>query len=110
MGFFVLFSTWGYANSFGVYQAYYEETLPESPSTISWIGGIQVFLSLIVGIFSGRLLDAGFFTPTFLAGIITQVIGIFLMSISTEYWQLFLTQGVLTGVGAGLYFTPAISW
>ncbi|KAI0441219.1 major facilitator superfamily domain-containing protein [Xylaria telfairii] len=109
MGFFILFSTWGYANSFGAYQAYYEQTLPESPSTISWIGGIQVFLSLTVGIFSGRLLDAGFFTPTFLAGIITQVIGIFLMSISTKYWQLFLTQGVLAGIGAGLYFTPAIS-
>ncbi|KAI1822579.1 major facilitator superfamily domain-containing protein [Xylaria intraflava] len=109
MGSFVLFSTWGYANSFGAYQEYYTETLPESPSTISWIGGIQIFLSLTVGAFSGRLLDAGFFMPTFLVGIIIQVLGIFLMSISTQYWQLFLTQGVLSGIGAGIYFTPAIS-
>lgn len=109
MGFLVLFSTWGYANSFGAFQAYYTQTLPESPSTISWIGGIQVFLSLTIGIFSGRLLDAGIFMPTFFVGIVLQVLGIFLMSISTRYWQLFLTQGVLSGFGAGIYFTPAIS-
>ncbi|KAI8947539.1 major facilitator superfamily domain-containing protein [Xylaria longipes] len=109
MGFFAIFSTWGYANSFGAYQAYYEQILPEPPSTISWIGGIQIFLVLTVGVLSGRLLDAGYFIPTFLVGIITQVIGIFLMSISTKYWQLFLTQGVLSGIGAGIYFCPAIS-
>ncbi|KAJ8107844.1 hypothetical protein ONZ43_g6610 [Nemania bipapillata] len=109
MGFLVLFSTWGYANSFGAFQAYYTETLPESPSSISWIGGIQVFLSLTIGILSGRLLDAGFFLPTFFVGVVVQVLGIFLMSISTQYWQLFLTQGVLSGIGAGIYFTPAIS-
>ncbi|KAI3325466.1 MFS general substrate transporter [Xylariaceae sp. AK1471] len=109
MGFFVLFSTWGYANSFGAYQTYYTETLPQSPSTISWIGGIQIWLSLTVGAFSGRLLDAGFFLPTFFVGAVIQVLGIFLMSISTQYWQLFLTQGVLSGIGAGIYFTPTIS-
>lgn len=109
MGFLVLFATWGYANSFGAYQTYYTETLPQTPSTISWIGGIQIFLSLTIGAFSGRLLDAGYFLPTFLVGAVIQVLGIFLMSISTEYWQLFLTQGVLSGIGAGIYFTPCIS-
>ncbi|KAI0429921.1 major facilitator superfamily domain-containing protein [Xylaria sp. FL1042] len=109
MGFFVLFTTWGYANSFGAYQAYYTQTLSESPSTISWIGGIQVLLTLVTGLVTGRLLDAGFFVPLFFVGIITQVLGIFLMSISVQYWQLFLTQGVLSGLGAGIYFTPAVS-
>ena len=109
MGFFVLFSTWGYANSFGAFQTYYTQTLPESPSTISWIGGIQVLLSLVTGLVSGRLLDAGFFVPVFFVGIVVQLLGIFLMSISTKYWQLFLTQGVISGLGAGIYFTPAVS-
>ncbi|KAI1418981.1 MFS general substrate transporter [Xylaria sp. FL1777] len=109
MGFFILFTTWGYANSFGAYQAYYSQTLPESPSTISWIGGIQVLLTLVTGLLSGRLLDAGFFMPLFFVGIVIQVLGIFLMSISTQYWQLFLTQGILSGLGAGIYFTPAVS-
>ncbi|KAI0516960.1 major facilitator superfamily domain-containing protein [Xylaria bambusicola] len=109
MGFFVLFSTWGYANSFGAFQTYYTQTLPEPPSTISWIGGIQVLLSLVTGLVSGRLLDAGFFMPVFFVGIVVQLLGIFLMSISTKFWQLFLTQGVISGLGAGIYFTPAVS-
>jgi len=105
----VFIPAWGYANSFGAFQAYYTEVLPQDPSTISWIGGIQFLLSLIIGTISGRLLDAGFFLPTFAVGMILQVLGIFLMSLSTEYWQLFLSQGVLSGIGAGLYFTPAVS-
>ncbi|KAI1174758.1 major facilitator superfamily domain-containing protein [Nemania sp. FL0916] len=109
MAFIVLFATWGYANSFGAFQTYYTQNLPAAPSSISWIGGIQIFLTLTLGLISGRLLDAGYFLPTFFVGIVIQVLGIFLMSISTQYWQLFLTQGVLSGIGAGIYFTPAIS-
>ncbi|KAI2624526.1 major facilitator superfamily domain-containing protein [Xylaria nigripes] len=107
--FFVLFSAWGYANSFGAFQEYYTETLPQSASAISWIGGIQVFLTLTMGALSGRFLDAGYFISTFLVGVFFQILGIFLMSISTKYWQLLLTQGVISGFGAGIYFTPAIS-
>ncbi|KAI1333324.1 major facilitator superfamily domain-containing protein [Xylariaceae sp. FL0255] len=109
LGFFVLLTTWGYSNSFGAFQAYYTDIVPEPASTISWIGSIQIWLSLTFGAFSGRLLDAGYFLPTFIVGITVQVLGIFLMSISTKFWQLFLTQGVLSGIGAGIYFTPAVS-
>ncbi|KAI0202107.1 major facilitator superfamily domain-containing protein [Astrocystis sublimbata] len=108
-GFLVLFAAWGYANSFGAYQQEYELIGLATPSTISWIGGIQIFLTLVIGVFSGRLVDAGFFIPTFVAGIVLQTLGIFLMSISTKYWQLLLTQGILSGFGSGLYFTPALS-
>ncbi|KAI1258676.1 MFS general substrate transporter [Xylariaceae sp. FL1019] len=109
MGAFAIATAWGYANSFGAFQSYYEEILPEPASTISWIGSIQVWLTLTVGAFSGRLLDAGFFLPTLIVGGVLQLLGIFLMSLSTKYWQLFLTQGVLSGIGAGIYFTPCIS-
>ncbi|KIM86442.1 hypothetical protein PILCRDRAFT_326420 [Piloderma croceum F 1598] len=38
------FSTFGYVNAWGAFQAYYEETLlkDSSPSNIAWIGSIQV--------------------------------------------------------------------
>ncbi|KAF2718278.1 MFS general substrate transporter [Polychaeton citri CBS 116435] len=108
MGWLVLFTTWGYTNSFGSFQTYYTQTLPQSASTISWIGSVQVWLTFFIGAFSGRLLDAGLFVPTFVVGAVLQLLGIFMMSISTRYWHLMLTQGVLTGLGGGIFFCPSI--
>lgn len=107
-GWMVVFTTWGWVNSFGAFQTYYTLHLPEPASTISWIGTVQNALTFFVGAFSGRLLDAGFFRPTLIVGAIVQLVGIFLMSVSEQYWQLLLTQGVMTGLGGGLFFTPSI--
>jgi hypothetical protein len=107
-GWLVIFSTWGWINSYGTFQAYYEIHLGESASTISWIGTIQTWFTFIVGAFSGRALDAGFYVPVLIAGSVIQVLGMFLMSISTKFWQLMLTQGVMTGLGGGLFFTPSL--
>lgn len=30
------------------------------------------------------------------------------MSLSTTYWQLMLTQGIMTGIGGGIFFTPSM--
>lgn len=79
------------------------------PSVISWIGSLQIWMTMIGGVFTGRLLDAGYFVPTFFVGSVLQVLGIFLMSICTKYWQLMLTQGFLTGLGGGIFFTPALA-
>ena len=108
MGWLIIFVTWGYVNSFGSFQAYYTEVLPEPPSTISWIGSIQVFLTFFIGAFSGRLLDAGLFVPTLFVGGVLQLLGIFMMSLSTKWYQLLLSQGVLTGIGGGIFFCPSM--
>jgi hypothetical protein len=109
-GFLVIFTTWGYVNAFGAFQSYYSGgVLPVSASAISWIGSVQIFLSLVIGLFTGRLLDAGFFFPTYIVGAFVQLLGIFLMSICTKYWQLMLTQGILTGLGNGIFFTPTLA-
>lgn len=108
MGWLVICTTWGWINSYGAFQSYYKMTLDESPSTISWIGSVQNFLTFFCGAFSGRLLDAGLFVPAFLVGAFLQLLGIFMMSLSTKYWQLMITQGVMTGIGGGLFFTPAM--
>ena len=95
-------------NSFGAFQTYYTLTLNQPASTISWIGTVQNWLTFFIGAFSGRLLDAGFFIPTLMVGSTLQLLGIFLMSVSTKYWHLMLTQGVLTGLGGGIFFTPSM--
>lgn len=107
-GWIVIFTTWGWVNSYGAFQTYYTLNLNETASTISWIGTVQNFLTFFVGAFSGRLLDAGLFIPTLIVGSVFQVLGIFLMSVSTKYWHLMLTQGVLTGLGGGIFFTPSL--
>jgi len=54
-------------------------------------------------------MDAGLFRPVFAAGLFLQLLGVFMTSISTKYWQLFLAQGVCTGIGNGMQFSPTMS-
>jgi MFS family permease len=99
-------NSWGFVNSFGAFQPYYETMLPENASTVSWIGSLQACLLFGLGIFSGRALDRGWFRPTVALGIVVQLIGIFTMSAAHSYWQLLLTQGFCTGIGGGIFFVP----
>ena len=105
----VIFNTWGYINSFGVFQTYYVATLGHSPSDISWVGSVHIFLLFFIGTFSGRATDAGYFRPTFIVRTLLQLIGVFLISLCTTYWQLFLAQGICTGLGSGLLFCPTLA-
>ncbi|PYH95225.1 MFS monocarboxylate transporter [Aspergillus ellipticus CBS 707.79] len=105
----VIFNTWGYINSFGVFQTYYTNTLGRTPSDISWVGSIQIFLLFFVGTFSGRATDAGYFKAILIVGSVLELFCIFMASICTEYWQLFLAQGVGQGLGCGLMFCPTIA-
>jgi MFS family permease len=42
-------------------------------------------------------------------GTILQSLGLFMASLSTQYWQLFLAQGVCLGLGNGCLFCPIVS-
>ncbi|KAL4783942.1 major facilitator superfamily domain-containing protein [Aspergillus varians] len=90
-------------------QTYYTERLGRSPSDISWVGSIQIFLLFFVGMFSGRATDAGYFRLTLTIGAVLEVFCIFMTSLSTKYWQLFLAQGIGQGIGCGLMFCPTIA-
>ena len=101
--------TWGFPASFGVYQLYYTETLHLPPSQVSWIGSVQIFLSLSISTFSGRAADAGYARNIVLLGSVLLLVGTFMTSLATEYWQIFLSQGLCTGIGMGLMFMPAVA-
>lgn len=94
----------GLTNSFGVFETYYSHTyLPMSnPSAISWIGSIQLFLTMLVGVFAGWFLDAGHLRILLLVGTFLEVFGMFMTSLSTTYWQILLAQGICVGLGSGL--------
>ena len=101
--------TWGTTYSFGVCQLHYTTTLGLPSSQISWIGSIQVFLVFACCTLSGRLTDAGFARETAAVGCTLATLGAFLASLSKEYWQIMLTQGVCMGLGMGLVFMPAVA-
>lgn len=109
MGHLTVCTTWGYISSFGVFQTYYVTALNHPPSDISWVGSMQIFLLFFVGTFSGRATDAGYFHLVTALGSFFQLLGVFMTSLSTTYWQLFLAQGLCTGLGNGLLFCPTLS-
>ncbi|KAK9426715.1 putative Major facilitator superfamily domain-containing protein [Seiridium unicorne] len=105
----VIFCTFGLVNCFGVYQTYYEQVLlPDSSSSaISWIGSIQGFLLLAGGLFSGPLFDMGYFRHLLCSGLFFIILGQFMTSLCTEYWQILLAQGICIGLGCALVFSPS---
>ncbi|KAI1339532.1 MFS general substrate transporter [Xylariaceae sp. FL0016] len=105
----VFFNTWGVANGFGVFQEYYSSTLGQSQSAISWVGSVQVFFLFSIGVATGRATDAGHFRIIFTLGVFLQVLGLFMLSLSTTYWQIFLAQAVCLGIGNGCTFCPALA-
>lgn len=113
-------TTWGFINSFGVFQTYYTSSLPSvSPSTISWIGSLQVFLLFFIGTFTGRLTDGGYFRHIFLLGTCFLALGIFSTANAMDgagkgddnnvVWKLFLAQGIAMGLGNGCLFCPCMA-
>ncbi|KAF3761888.1 hypothetical protein M406DRAFT_64971 [Cryphonectria parasitica EP155] len=110
-GFWIYFNTWGLIMTFGVFQTYYESNLISqyTPSSISWIGTIQVFLLIEVGIISGPLYDQGYLRHLITAGALLLSLGFMMASLAKEYYAIFLSLGVCSGIGMGLLFFPGIS-
>lgn len=71
--FLTVATTFGYANSFGVYQDLYTRSHTASASAISWIGSTQLFFLLAMALPAGKLLDMGYFRTTTLVGSLIYV-------------------------------------
>ncbi|KAL1410599.1 hypothetical protein Q8F55_004616 [Vanrija albida] len=99
------------ANSFGVFQAYYVSgpLAAYSPSAISWIGSMQMFLMFFGGIFIGRLFDRHGPHVLMVPGALCLVLSLILTSVCTQYYQFLLAQGVLFGLGSTLLFHPSVA-
>ncbi|KAM3074404.1 hypothetical protein ACMFMF_006417 [Clarireedia jacksonii] len=96
-------------NAFGVYQTFYQLDLlsSNSSSNISWIGSTQAFLMFLTSVVAGPIFDAGHLGFLLWTGSLFTVLGMFLTSICKVYYQCFLAQGVMMGLGFGLLYLPA---
>ncbi|KIM54500.1 hypothetical protein SCLCIDRAFT_370864 [Scleroderma citrinum Foug A] len=109
---FMSFSTFGWVNSFGVFQTYYQQNTfkDQSASNIAWIGSIQYGLVFVPALFTGRLLDLGYYNVPLAINSLIYVAALFLVAECKTFLQVILCQGVATGLLAGMLFgsTPAI--
>ncbi|KAL8292719.1 hypothetical protein RQP46_001331 [Phenoliferia psychrophenolica] len=110
-GALALFTTFGLSNSFGAFQAEFQRNqLSEySPSTISWVGSVNLAVLFLLGLPAGRLFDAGYFRYLFGAGTLFYLAGIYSLSFSTNYYSIFLSYSVCLATGSGLIFTPTVA-
>ncbi|KAL5361114.1 major facilitator superfamily domain-containing protein [Aspergillus floccosus] len=108
--FCIMFCTFGYLNTWGVYQNYYlnHQLRNYTSSSIAWIGSIQLFLQNAGGLIGGPLFDR-YGAKVIIPPALLFVFSVMMASISNEYYQFMLAQGILGGLCNGLMFTPGMA-
>ncbi|KAH8652162.1 major facilitator superfamily domain-containing protein [Xylariales sp. PMI_506] len=104
------FCSFGWINSIGTFQEYYQNgpLIEYSASTISWIPSLQVFFMMAMGPIVGKLFDKYGPVHLIVGGTLLHVFGLMMASISKEYYQFLLSQGVCSAIGAAAIFQPCI--
>ncbi|KAJ7467469.1 MFS general substrate transporter [Mycena latifolia] len=76
-----------------------------------WIGSINTFLLISGGLISGRLFDRGHFHLLMYGGCLLQCFSLFMLSLCKpeQYYQIFLAQGLGTGLGSGAVYVPSVA-
>lgn len=101
----------GIVSSYGSYQTYYEKSVLSTRSSfqVSSIGAVQSFFMVFLGLLAGPIFDRGYFKRLLRVGSLLIVLGIVTQGLSTQYWQLILSQGVCVGVGMGCLAVPSLA-
>ncbi|KAK5133046.1 hypothetical protein LTR08_008251 [Meristemomyces frigidus] len=112
-----MFNSWGWVNAYGTYASYYNQhLLPGTSITLlSLVGASSSSLVLLLSIVAGRLLDAGYRLRLLVTGTILTSVGTFSLSAVNgegrygqgNYSLIWLTQGLITGVGMACFFVSA---
>lgn len=95
----------------GVFQTFYERTLlpNQTSSNIAWIGSLQAFLPIGLGILAGPLYDCGYPRSLVLIGSTLVILSILMTGLCSQYWQLMLSKGIVVGLGSRCLFLPSIA-
>ncbi|CAE6445495.1 unnamed protein product [Rhizoctonia solani] len=94
----------------GTFQAYHSKTLLKGTphATLSAIGSTQNTIMYVLAFFTGKMGDKYGYKRFIAAGCIIVFIGLFGASWCHDLWSIFLTQGILHGLGCGCLL-PMIS-
>ncbi|KAJ6540489.1 MFS general substrate transporter [Mycena capillaripes] len=103
--FFSTFSTFGYVNSWGVFQTYYQLNLLKDSSS----SAMCIALTFGVAVGMGRLFDNGWFALPAACASVALVALTVLIGQCTEFWQFLLCQGFAIGIASGVIFGPTLA-
>ncbi|KAJ5662477.1 MFS transporter asaE [Penicillium maclennaniae] len=106
-----LFVSFGWINCIGVFQTYYESHQLQnmSTSTVTWITSLETFVMFFAGPIFGTLFDSYGPRWILLGGTILHVFGLMMTSLSTEYYQFILAQGICSPLGASAIFNACVN-
>jgi MFS family permease len=123
-----LFVSFGWVNCIAPFQSEYEtnQLKDYSSSEVSWITSMEcmytiylpshlddltalVFFMLFTSPVAGKLFDSYGPRVPIAIGSVLHVFGLMMASLSNKYYQLMLSQSVVSGIGSSLIFTPAMT-
>lgn len=106
-----LIAVLGFINSTGAIQAYISinQLSNMSASQVSWIFSTFIFLGYVLSGVAGPVFDAYGPYHLTITGTCFYIVGIMTASMSTEYYQFFLSLAVCGGIGLGMLMTPLIA-
>jgi MFS family permease len=111
LGVFLLsFATWAANSGYSIYLAYYlQHNKFEGATKIDYagVGGIAFGAGLVLGPLVRLFTNYTSIKTCIAVGAIIQFAGTILAAFSTKLWQIFLTQGLLIGIGMGMICIPA---
>ncbi|KAI3325642.1 MFS general substrate transporter [Xylariaceae sp. AK1471] len=108
-GSLILFSSFGLVNCAGVFVDYYANgpLSDYSSSSITWITSLQTFLVTGSNLVMGRIFDSYGTRWTLPIGTVVYSFGLMVLSLSTKYYQIILSQGIICGIGGAAVFNCA---
>lgn len=101
--------SWGFNSAYAVFLAYYlkNDVFPGgSPLVYAFVGSLSIAFLLLVSPIATMAVGKIGIRKTMFCGAVLEAASFVCASFATHIWHLFLTQGVLFGMGLGLLFIP----
>ncbi|RKP22803.1 major facilitator superfamily domain-containing protein [Syncephalis pseudoplumigaleata] len=109
--FLALFAMYGVQYTYGVFQQQYQDIYRGRATTtgLAFIGSVSFAALGLFGLFTGRLGDWLGYRVTMSIGTLLMCLALLLASWASEVWHLYLTQGLMFGLGTSFAFYPVVS-
>ena len=100
--------TLGVHYAFGPFYTLLLDEFGSSPASTAFVGSLSVGLMDGLGMFSGMLIERIGYRRTCLLGAVVASTGMALSAAANSLWQLYLTYGLIVGIGTSMSFMAPI--